>query len=288
MESILSAFADEAHNKLEGQIEALSAVGIRFLDLRSIDGHNIAALPRDAARAAKEKLDAAGIAVNMFGSPIGKIDIGEPFEPELAKLEHLADMADVFGCRRVRMFSYFNKQGKLESEWRSIALDRLAQLRRRAATLGLALYHENERFIFGESAANNAAIAESLRDGEVFCTIFDFDNYHRGGEDPWAAYQTMKPFTDAIHLKDSQEDGEHVPVGFGAGKVREILADMVASGWAGPLSVEPHMRMSKATVPPLDRDGPPRRLCDITARECFDTAGLAAKRLLDEIELVHR
>jgi sugar phosphate isomerase/epimerase len=280
---IVSAFSDEVDNRLDAQIEALNATGIRHIDPRSINGHNIAELPLEEARAAQQKLHDAGIAVNMFGSPLGKVDITAPFEPELVKLEHLANMAEVFGCRRVRIFSYFNKEAKPDREWREIALDRLGRLKKRAQELDLRLFHENEMHIFGESVANNKAIADELRDDAAFCMIYDFDNYNRAGEDCWQAYQTMKLQTDAIHLKESDKDGQYVPMGEGAGCTRDILKDLLKANWVGSLTLEPHLKMSQAVAATGPSGGQNQRLADLSARECFDLAAQRAKAVLDEV-----
>ena len=280
---ILSAFSDEVDAKLDTQIEALNANGVRHIDPRSVDGHNIAELPLEDAREAQRKLADAGIAVNMFGSPIGKIDIADPFEPELVKLDHLANLGEVFDCRRVRVFSYFNQHAKAESEWRDVALDRLGRLKQRAQELDLRLFHENEMHIFGESVANNRTIAETLRDGAAMCMIYDFDNYNRAGEDCWRAYQTMKLHTDAVHLKESDKNGQYVPMGEGAGHTREVLKDLLEANWVGSLTLEPHLKMSEAVAATGPSGGQNQRLADLSARECFDFATERAKALLDEV-----
>ena len=280
---MLSAFSDEVSPSIDQQIEALNANGIRHIDPRSVDGHNIASLPVDEAKAVQAKLADAGIAVNMFGSPLGKIDLEDPFEPELAKLDHLAKMAEVFDCRRVRIFSYHNKQGKPADTWQTVALERLGALKARAQELDLKLFHENEMHIFGESAANNLTIAEAHRDHAAFCTIYDFDNYNRAGEDCWAAYQTMKPYTDAVHLKESDKDGNYVPMGQGAGATKRVLSDLLEADWVGSLSLEPHLKMSQAILATGPSGGQNQKLSSLSARECFDLAAETAKALLDEI-----
>ena len=76
----LCAFADEYDTNLDVQIEGLKANGIRLIELRSVDGINVADLEEAAAQACYEKLKTAGIAVWAIGSPLGKVDIAEDFE----------------------------------------------------------------------------------------------------------------------------------------------------------------------------------------------------------------
>ncbi len=242
----LSAFSDEAGASLDSQIEAARRAHLEFIDLRSLDGFNIASFPTELARQAKNKLDDAGVQVQMFGSPLGKIDIAHDFSSELQKLRHLGELAPLFDCRAVRIFSYFNNQGAAKSEWEAIALDRLTLLRDEAKALGLKLYHENERHIFGDLGRDVLKIA-ALRD-KHFATIFDFDNFNQSGEDVWATWELLRGVTDSIHLKDSTKNNQHVPVGQGNGQVERILRDALNRGWSGPLAVEPHLTGSAAVA----------------------------------------
>jgi sugar phosphate isomerase/epimerase len=245
MEWQVSAFADEAGESCAQQIESLQKAGLQHIDIRAIDGFNVTLLPIEQAHIIKQQLDAAGISVNMFGSPIGKIDISEDFELDLEKLRHLGELAPVLGCRAVRIFSYYNKDNATHLEWKAEALSRLAKLRDEAEKLDLVLYHENERHIFGDLGSDVLAIAELRNDN--FKLIFDFDNYTQAGENALDNWHRLESATDSFHLKDSR-DGQHTPAGQGAGFIREILSEAVAQGWNGPVAIEPHLSHSGAVA----------------------------------------
>lgn len=246
MEWILSAFSDEAGASCEEQIAALQRASLTHIDLRSVDGFNISELPHDNAREVKKKLDDAGITVNMFGTPLGKIDIGEDFESDRQKLHHLGEIAPVLDCFALRIFSYYNKENRSEDEFQQESLRRLNLLKEDARRFGLVLFHENEHGIFGDTIERSLILAEELRDEKTFKLIFDFDNYNHAGDDVWQNWERLRNATDAFHLKDSTKEQQHVPVGQGNGRVREILRDAHERGWIGPLSVEPHLSHSKA------------------------------------------
>src|SRR5687768_12907414 len=95
MEWILSAFADEAGPSCEEQIVAIKRAGLKHIDIRGMDGFNISEMPVAHARQVKKKLDAGVIACNMFGSPLGKIDIADDFETDRKKLKHLGELAPI-------------------------------------------------------------------------------------------------------------------------------------------------------------------------------------------------
>ena len=67
----LAAFADEADRTLRGQISAMKDNGIELLEIRTVDGKNIAELTAAEAKTIRKELDGAGIAVWSVRSPIG-------------------------------------------------------------------------------------------------------------------------------------------------------------------------------------------------------------------------
>lgn len=280
----LSAFTDEAGAECSAQVQAAKRAGLNFVDLRSVDGHNITVLPVEQAQKVKEQLDAAGLRVQMFGSPIGKIDISEDLESDLERLRHLGKLKDILGCDAVRIFSFYNKENVPHEEWQKESLRRLNVLKELAAELGLVLYHENERHIFGDMLEDVAAIA-SLR-SDNFKLIFDFDNYNQGHQDVWACWERLKSVTDSFHLKDSTptESGfAHVPIGQGSGQAEKILRDAVASGWSGPVALEPHLSHSKAVAATGPSGIVNEAFSGMPTAESFHVAAETAHKLLADI-----
>lgn len=282
----LSAFADEAGPTADEQIAALRATGLTYIDIRNIDGHNVSALPLDLARTIRSKLDAAGIKVGMFGSPIGKIDITEDFEIDIDKLLHIGRLHQILGGTDVRIFSYFNKHNRTKAEFRETAFDRLGKLTKLAHELGLVLYHENEVHIFGEKSDDVLDIATTFRaskDGGLHM-IFDFGNYNAIGEDVWQAWLKLRATTDAIHIKDNLRDAAgnliHVPAGSGQGKIPEILADAAKRNWHGPIVLEPHLQHSAAVVATGPSGTANQAYSAMTGAESFAVAAAAAKALM--------
>ena len=77
MKRKLAAFADEADKNLDGQIEAMLANEIPYLEIRGVDGENISKISRTKAKEVKEKLSANGLSLWSIGSPYGKMKIGD-------------------------------------------------------------------------------------------------------------------------------------------------------------------------------------------------------------------
>jgi len=278
----LSAFADEAGNSCDEQIAALQRAGLNLIDIRFLETFNISELPLDIAQTAAEKLSAAGVSVQMFGSPIGKIDIADDLEIDIKKLRHLAALAPIFNCRSVRIFSYFNQSERAHEAWETESLQRLSTLKDEAQALGLVLYHENESHIFGDKCADVFTIASALRD-DNFRMIFDFDNYNQNGENVWQNWQKLKNVTDAFHLKDSTPEGQHVVIGQGAGYAKEILSDALQSGWNGLLSLEPHLNHSGAVAATGPGGIANQEFQNMSEADSFHLAAQEATALLKEI-----
>jgi len=284
MSWIISGFADEAAESADDQIIAVRDAGLTHIDPRSIDGYNISELPLEHAAALKQKFDTASITVNMLGTPIGKIDIADDFQIDQTKLDHVAKVGQALGCNQVRIFSYYNKNDQSKDAWRNESLSRLTQLKQRAQELGLVLYLENELHLFGDTCEPTLEIISALRDGKTFKTIFDFDNYNQVGEDVWQNWLKLRDVSDAFHLKESDSDCQHVPVGEGAGRIKDILTDAKTRGWTGCLSLEPHLAHSPAVMATGASGQANQRLADLSPAQSFVYAAKVAKSLLEEID----
>ncbi len=286
MSWLVSAFADEAGPSIDEQIKALKKAGLKHIDPRSVEGHNITTLPVDIAGEVARKLKDAGIAVHMFGSPLGKIDISEDLKIDLDKLRHLGTLSGILGCNKVRIFSYYNKQNVEHAKWQAESIARLQTLSALARELGLVLYHENERHIWGDTLAQVKTLVPLRND--QFKLIFDFDNYNQSGDDVWQNWVELREVTDAFHLKDSTRDADgkcqHVPAGQGNGQIEKILADALARGWNGPLVLEPHLKHSGAVAATGPSGQTNQAFKDMTHAECFQVAAEAGLKLLGKIK----
>ena len=241
----LSAFADEISSDPVEQVAVLRECGIRFLDLRGAWNRNVLDLTgQDLDRLARILAD-AGIGVAAIGSPIGKSSIDEPPAFELDRLKRAAELAERFGCRFIRIFSFYPPEGKRIVDYRGDVMDRLASWIEYVgrAHPGLVLAHENESRIYGDLPERCLEIYRRFV-GPSFTGCYDFANFaHDGVERPFeTAWKPLKPHVGFFHLKDWKRGGENaVPLGEGDGEAERILADAAASGYDGFLTLEPHL-----------------------------------------------
>ncbi len=238
---ILSAFADEAAIDLPGQIAALKQNGITHIELRLLDGRPHIEKTDDELKAVKAQLDEAGIKVSSIGSPIGKYEIEKDFEPHFAQLRRSVEIAKLMGADKIRIFSFFIKDGKF-AEYKDEVIDRLQKMVAYAKAEGITLCHENEEGIYGDSPERVAELLEAVPD---MGAIWDAANYILCGFNPMTGFNACKSRLTYMHIKDALGLEEAiVPAGEGEGLIKEV---MELAGDATEetifLTMEPHLAL---------------------------------------------
>lgn len=246
----ISGFADEISNDLDTQIESLNTLGIKYVEMRGVDGNNLIFHSDEKVKEIKKKLEDAGISLSALGSPLGKIGIDEPFEKHFEEFKRVVDIAHQMETRNIRMFSFYvpedvmcevNRKSPERESLKKRVFDRIGKFEDYAIENDAVLLHENEKGIYGEKAKECLEMMETFG-GEHFKAIFDFANFVQARQDTLEAYDLLKNHIAYIHVKDALlENGNVVPAGFGDGNVEKILSDLFNSGFDGFLSIEPHL-----------------------------------------------
>ncbi len=237
---ILSAFADEYADDLREQCEALVRFGIEYVELRGVNGKNVADLATDEVKAARDVLSAHGIRVSAIGSPLGKVPLSGDLGAHFEKAKRVFETANLLGAKNIRMFSFYLPEGKTRAECRPQVLEALHTLLEIAEQFGVTLCHENEALIYGESPECCLDLVTEFR-GRLKC-VFDMGNFVLDGYDPVKAYRLLLPHIAYFHIKDALYAGAIVPAGKGEAKIREILCDYRARGGADTvITLEPHL-----------------------------------------------
>ena len=232
------AFADEACPMIDGQIAAMQRNGLAGLEIRNVDGTNVASITPNKAREVRRKLDDAGLVTWSIGSPIGKIHIETgDFAAHLEAFQNVIEVAHILGAGNIRMFSFFIPRGKDPASYKNKVMDQLGQLVEIADGSNLDLCHENEKGIYGDLACRCLEIHQTF---PTLKAVFDPANFVQCGQDTWQAWEMLKPYVKYIHVKDALADGNVVPSGHGIGNVERIVSAFRFAGGCD-LSVEPHL-----------------------------------------------
>ncbi len=231
----LCAFADEAGPTLTEQIAAMKENGIPYLEMRGVDRKNVAALTGAEAKSIRARMDDAGLAVWSLGSPAGKTQITDDFSVDEESFKNLLEVADITGAKCIRLFSFYGTNGK--DEYFDEVCRRLNRFVELAKGHDVVLCHENEKAIYGDTAARCAKILEAV---PQLRAVYDPANFLQCDEETLAAWDAIEPHIYYMHIKDCAEGGRVVPPGEGQGKLPELLSRFAKRG-GGVLTLEPHL-----------------------------------------------
>lgn len=282
----LSAFADEASQALDAQIEALKRERISLIELRGIDGGSASELTVSDAKTVHEKLEGNGIALSALGSPFGKIGILDPFEPHIEKFKNALDVCHILNCDKIRMFSFYIPEHEAPALYKNAVVERLSVMLDLAEDADIRLMHENEKGIYGESDDRCLDLFNTF--GGRLGMVFDPANYIQCSVDPWKAYEKQKTDIAYFHIKDAlAEDGSVVAAGHGSGSLQKILDDVDAErNDTVILTIEPHL-MVFSGLETLQKETLTHKESYPTADAAFHAAAEALYGLLDKKEILY-
>jgi sugar phosphate isomerase/epimerase len=269
----LSGFADEIDPDPQTQLSVLAAESISHLELRSAWSVNVADFTDAQLAAFRSAVEGAGVRVSAIGSPIGKIAISAPFEPELERMRRIAGVASQLGTTIVRVFSFYLPAGEPPERYRTQVIDQMGALARIAEESGVLLAHENEKDIYGDVPGRCADLIASVASPALQAT-FDPANFVQCGVRPFTdAYALLRPYLVYLQVKDARAaTGEVTSAGEGDGQLRETLLALRDSGFAGFMSLEPHLDLA-------GRHG------GFSGPDKFRRAARALKSLLSELSI---
>jgi sugar phosphate isomerase/epimerase len=238
-----TGFADEISEDLDEQLDVLEELGIGYMDLRGVWGTNVLDLDPDEVEDVRAALDERGIGVSAIGSPIGKVDIDDPFDPHFDRFETAIERAHQFDADYIRLFSYWMPEGEDPDDYREEVLGRMETKAERAAEADVVLIHENEKDIYGDTPARCRDILASV-DSPHLRAVFDPANFLEVGVRPYPdGLLQLVEYVDFLHIKDAEfgQRGAIAPAGQGDGRIPEMLEALAARGFEGFASLEPHL-----------------------------------------------
>lgn len=277
---VLSAFADEAGNSLQEQIQALLDNNIKYIEPRNIDGRSIMDFSDEELLSIKAELDKNGIKVGSVGSPIGKYPITDDFESYIPKVKRAIEIAKLLDTKYIRMFSFFVAQNEL-SEYRDEVIKRLKAMVKLAEENGVVMCHENESRIYGQMPRE---VRDLLTKVDGLGGIFDAANYRMNDGDVIEGIEATMINLKYLHIKDAIfEKQQIVPAGEGEGKIDEVLS-IVDKHTQDTLylTLEPHLHLFDA-YKKIDDHKLRGKYEFESGREAFDFAANALKKLLTKI-----
>lgn len=234
-----SCFADEIAPGLEDQIRVLRKLGLRFLEIRTVDDVNVMDLSPEALSTVRRTCDKNGLVITCVSSPIGKERVDIPVDKAVADVEHAADIADVFGCRLIRVFSFFRRELP-QTEAYGMSLERLRAMAAVAEARGKVLVMESGADTVGARSADMLRLLQETGSPALACA-FDPAAFFAAGDDPFGeSLPTLEKYIRYVHVKDVRRgETRRVPAGEGDARIREIVSALRDRDLT--FSLEPHL-----------------------------------------------
>ncbi len=261
----LTGFADEACADLAGQIAVTKELGWSHIELRNVSGKMLGTMSDQEFEDAERMLSESGIQINCYGSAVANWSRHprkeEDFETSKKELLAAIPRMHKLGCKLVRGMSFLVPQDEPgdSPELEAIIFAKVRELVKICEDNGVVYGHENCMNYGGMSHKHTLKLLEAVN-SPAFTLIFDTGNpcfnYRRLGQKPyplqsaWEFYTHCKPYISHVHIKDAlavpREDGSrpeevYTFAGEGMGDVRAIMKDLLASGYDGGISMEPHV-----------------------------------------------
>lgn len=239
---ILSAFGDEISMDLDVQMKVLASHDIYHIEMRGVDGKNVAYLSADEGIKIKRRMDDKGFKVSCIGSPIGKVQIKDSFAKHMEVFENVLAIAKILETKYIRIFSFYYPEGDNPNDYKEEVISRLGEMTLLAKDANITLLHENEKDIYGDIPKRCLDILEGVNSPNLQA-IFDPANFIQCGVKTYPkTFRALKKYVEYMHIKDAfLETGNVVPAGYGDGKIFEILVELQRDGFKGFLSLEPHL-----------------------------------------------
>ncbi len=252
----LTGFADEAASTIDGQIKATQELGWTFIESRGVNDKNIHDISDAEFDVVCEKLAVSGVSINCFGSAIANWakPITEPFDSSLAEAKRAIPRMQRLGTKLVRIMSFaVLKDRKPDDQMEDERFRRVRELVRMFGDAGITPVHENCMNYGGMGWTYTLKLIDHVPGLKL---VYDTGNPvftdDRSKPEPypkqsaWEFYSKVCEHVAYVHIKDGIWNPEtqkttYTFPGEGQGDVKKIVKDLVKRGYAGGISMEPHL-----------------------------------------------
>jgi len=260
-----TGFADEVSGDIDVQIKATQELDWNFIEARNIEGENLTDISDKKFEEIYSKLVESGINISCFGSKVanwGKSPYKEEdYEQSIEELKRAIPRMKKLGTKMIRGMSFFIPKNEHPNnpELEKSIIKKLKVLVNMCEQEDIIYLHENCMNYFSQSYEHMERLIKSM-DSPYFKVVFDTGNPvftdNRIGDPPykkqntWEVYQILKHKIHYIHIKDGifiKDTENYFPEvdytfpGEGNGQVKKVLKDLIANGYKGGISIEPHM-----------------------------------------------
>ena len=206
-----------------------------------------------------------GIRINCFGSEIANwsrdVRVEQDVIDSIEQMKRAIPRMKKLGCTMLRgmSFSIIRDRQPDTEDIRRLVTKHVSTLVRMCEDAGIYYLHENCMNFGGLSQDHTRYLLDKIP-SKFFRLVYDTENpvgtwdYRmypsQEKQSSFAFYKDIKEFIRYVHIKDcvyiQEKEGifpvlEHKWPGEGDGNVREIVKDLLTTGYDGGFSIEPHM-----------------------------------------------
>ena len=239
---MLSIITDEISQDPEVAFSLAAEYGFQGVELRSVWDTPVEQLPEDKMQQLASRIKECGLQVSAIASSFLKDDWGNE---DRAKIDRLVKACRTLDCTKIRGFSFWANEDYTDEKF----ADYLSVYDELLEKEGLTLMLENDPSV-------------NLNTGNALARFFSSHNLRNigilwdPGNDIYTCgdavkpypdeYEAVRPFVRHVHVKDAvHKNGEGVGVALGdgwmdfPGQFKALIAD----GYAGWVTLEPHFRL---------------------------------------------
>lgn len=267
----LAAITDEISMDLDLALSVMGEYGCEAAELRAVWDVNIAELTESQLSEARRLLDKRGIGVCCIASPVYKCDLpgaktsrtgpmhqaaAKPYEEHFDLLKRCCRIAEMFGSKLVRIFSFWDI-GVLDDGVLDAIAAGISDGVKYAEDNGFVLLMENEAACIVKTGAELARIVERV-DSPALKAVWDPGNAFLAGEVPYPdGYSAVRRHCAHVHVKDAVRlasgKQKFAVVGDGEVDYQGQFAALRNDGYTGYISLETHYRPFAGTAEQASR-----------------------------------
>lgn len=238
----ISCFADEISPVFSDQLRVMKSLNLHYFEVRTVNDISVMNLSDKTCREIRKQADDNNMTITCVSSPIGKEKVSFPVSESVESVKRASEIADIFGCRYIRIFSFFKEEG-LDNY--NLALTSLKAMAQAAEECGTMLIMEGGHNTVGGIGEVSEKLFKDV-DSPNFRCAFDAAAFIGENDNPYEnCLPRLMPYIRYVHIKDGKYgDSKKYVVGEGDAQYEKIFdairdKDLI-------LSLEPHLEYAGA------------------------------------------
>jgi sugar phosphate isomerase/epimerase len=222
--------------------------GIEYFELKRIYGRRLPDISDDDVRAVQTVMKKNAVSLSTISPGLFKIalDAGAIAKEAGERFDMTAALADKLGTRSVVIFGFAKDAKHTEAEATRQIVDVFGALAKRAESLGLTLFLENDRGLWAESPESILRIVSGVKSRALRVNWDPCNLIGASAVPPFpAGFDIISDYVGHLHLKDALATAD--PSGFGHAMMGSGDVDWIGQferlyriGYSGFLVIEPH------------------------------------------------